>query len=125
MASGLQCLWLCQSLHWPTLDTRELVYKTNNSTFLGVPVARVTVEDCLDKVSNRFALVILAAERARQISGGARKLVKCDNKPGVAALREIAQGQVRFNESVEGTVRQYLGEIRGRDARPERSAGRQ
>ena len=46
-------------------------------------------------------------------------------KPGVAALREIAQGQVRFNESVEGTIRQYLGEIRGRDARPERSAGRQ
>jgi DNA-directed RNA polymerase subunit omega len=88
-------------------------------------VARVTVEDCLDKVSNRFALVILAAERARQLSGGAKALVKCDNKPGVAALREIAQGQVRFNESVEGTIRQYLGEIRGRDARPERSAGKQ
>jgi hypothetical protein len=43
----------------------------------------------------------------------------------VAALREIAQGQVRFNESVDGTIRQYLGEIRGRGARPERSAGRQ
>jgi DNA-directed RNA polymerase subunit omega len=125
MASGLQCLWLHQSLRWPPLDTRELVHKTSNSTIFGVPVARVTVEDCLDKVSNRFSLVILAAERARQLSGGARPLVKCDNKPGVAALREIAEGQVRFNESVEGTIRQYLGETRGRDAHPERSAGRQ
>jgi DNA-directed RNA polymerase subunit omega len=88
-------------------------------------VARVTVEDCLDKVPNRFALVILAAERARQISGGARPLVKCDNKPGVAALREIAEGQVRFNESVESTIRQYLSETRLRGARPDRTAGRQ
>ena len=88
-------------------------------------MARVTVEDCLDKVPNRFALVILAAERARQISGGARTLVRCDNKPGVAALREIAQGQVRFNESVEGTIRQYLGEVRVRGGRPDRAAGKQ
>jgi DNA-directed RNA polymerase subunit omega len=88
-------------------------------------VARVTVEDCLDKVPNRFAQVILAAERARQISGGARTLVRCDNKPGVAALREIAQGQVQFNESVEGTIRQYLSEIRVRGARLERTAGKQ
>ena len=88
-------------------------------------MARVTVEDCLDKVPNRFALVILAAERARQISNGAKALVKCDNKPGVASLREIAQGQVRFNESVEGTIRQYLGEIRVRGARLERGAGKQ
>lgn len=88
-------------------------------------MARVTVEDCLDKVPNRFALVILAAERARQISEGARTLVKCENKPGVAALREIAQGQVRFNESVEGTIRQYLSEIRVRGARPDSTAGKQ
>jgi len=87
-------------------------------------VARVTVEDCLDKVPNRFALVILAAERARQLSGGARPLVKCDNKPGVGALREIAQGQVRFNESVEGTVRQYLSEVRVRGGRAERGANK-
>jgi len=88
-------------------------------------VARVTVEDCLDKVPNRFAPVILAAERARQISGGARTLVRCENKPGVAALREIAEGQVRFNESVEGTIRQYLSETRLRGARSDRLAGRQ
>ena len=83
-------------------------------------MARVTVEDCLEKVPNRFALVILAAERARQIAGGARPLVRCANKPAVTALREIARGMVRFNENVEGTVRQYLSEMRMRGARPDR-----
>jgi DNA-directed RNA polymerase subunit omega len=86
-------------------------------------LARVTVEDCLEKVSNRFALVILAAERARQIANGAHALVKCDNKPAVTALREIAEGMVRFNENVESTVRQYLSELRLRGARPDRSGG--
>jgi DNA-directed RNA polymerase subunit omega len=85
-------------------------------------LARVTVEDCLEKVPNRFALVILAAERARQIASGARALVRCDNKPAVTALREIARGQVRFNENVENTVRQYLSELRLRGARPDKLA---
>ena len=85
-------------------------------------MARVTVEDCLEKVPNRFALVILAAERARQIASGARALVRCDNKPAVTALREIARGQVRFNENVEHTVRQYLSELRLRGARPDKLA---
>jgi DNA-directed RNA polymerase subunit omega len=84
------------------------------------PLARVTVEDCLEKVQNRFALVILGADRARQLAGRAVPLVKCDNKPGVTALREIAQGSVRFNESVEGTIRSYISEMRARGARPER-----
>ncbi len=73
-------------------------------------MARVTVEDCLEKVTNRFALCILGAERARQLANGGRALVRCDNKPAVTALREIARGQVRYNESVEGTVNQYLAE---------------
>ena len=85
-------------------------------------MARVTVEDCLEKVPNRFALVILAAERARQLAAGGRALVRCDNKPAVTALREIAQGMVRFNESVEGTIRGYLAEMRLRGARPEKAA---
>lgn len=84
-------------------------------------MARVTVEDCLEKVHNRFALVILAAERARQLAGGGRPLVRCDNKPAVTSLREIATGAVRFNENVEGTVRSYLSELRARGARPDRS----
>lgn len=83
-------------------------------------MARVTVEDCLEKVNNRFALVILGAERARQLANGGRPLVQCNNKPAVTSLREIAKGQVRFNESVEGTVRQYLDEVKSRGARPTR-----
>ena len=74
-------------------------------------MARVTVEDCLEKVPNRFALVILGAERARQLAAGARPLVRCENKPAVTSLREIARGHVRFNEGVEPTIRQYLAEI--------------
>ena len=73
-------------------------------------MARVTVEDCLEKVTNRFALCILGAERARQLANGGRALVRCDNKAAVTALREIAKGQVRYNESVEGTVNQFLAE---------------
>jgi DNA-directed RNA polymerase subunit omega len=83
-------------------------------------LARVTVEDCLERVNNRFALVILAAERARQLANGGRPLVHCTNKPAVTALREIANGQVRFNESVEGTVKLYLDEIKSRGARGEK-----
>jgi DNA-directed RNA polymerase subunit omega len=80
-------------------------------------LARVTVEDCLEKVPNRFAPVILGAERARQLAGGARPLIRCDNKPAVTSLREIARGHVRFNEAVDQTVRQYLAELRNRGAR--------
>lgn len=71
-------------------------------------MARVTVEDCLKQVNNRFALVILAAERARQLAKGAHALVDCDNKPSVTALREIAAGKVRFKEDVQGTVSTFL-----------------
>jgi DNA-directed RNA polymerase subunit omega len=83
-------------------------------------LARVTVEDCLEKVTNRFALVILAAERARQLANGGRALVKCDNKPAVTALREIAKGQVQFNENVENTVNQYLAEKKALAEPPKR-----
>ena len=55
-------------------------------------MARVTVEDCVDKVDNRFELVLLASHRARQISQGAPLLVERDNdKNPVVALREIAK----------------------------------
>ena len=59
-------------------------------------MARVTVEDCVDKVSNRFDLVLLAAQRARQISGGADLTIDRDrDKNPVVALREIADETVR------------------------------
>ncbi len=57
-------------------------------------MARITVEDCLEKVPNRFELVLLGARRAKQLLKGARPLVDTDNKEVVAALREIADGKV-------------------------------
>jgi DNA-directed RNA polymerase subunit omega len=75
-------------------------------------VARVTVEDCLEKEGNRFALVVLAAERARQLAKGAPALIDCDNKEAVTALREIAAGRVRFIENVTEVVREFIGEQR-------------
>jgi DNA-directed RNA polymerase subunit omega len=79
-----------------------------------VVLARVTVEDCLEKVGNRFALVILGAERARQLSKGGRPLVHCDNKPAVTALREIADAKVKFNEDIRESIDEYLKETRAR-----------
>ncbi|MDX2169797.1 MAG: DNA-directed RNA polymerase subunit omega [Deltaproteobacteria bacterium] len=59
-------------------------------------MARITVEDCLDKVPNRFELVLLGARRAKQLLKGARPLVESDNKEVVTALREIAAGEVEL-----------------------------
>ncbi len=76
-------------------------------------MARVTVEDCLEKVPNRFALTVLASRRARALSEvRGTPLVPCDNKPAVTALREIAAGGVRYNEDVEETMRAYIEEQR-------------
>lgn len=59
-------------------------------------MARVTVEDCIDKVSNRFDLVLVAAQRAREISGGAELTIDRDrDKNPVVALREIAEETVQ------------------------------
>ena len=71
-------------------------------------MARVTVEDCLAQVPNRFALVMLASERARQLYKGAQPLVECDNKAAVTALREIAAGKVRFTEDVQQVLLDFL-----------------
>lgn len=58
-------------------------------------MARITVEDCLDSVTNRFELVMIATKRARQIAMGASPLVEEENdKPTVLALREIAEGKI-------------------------------
>jgi DNA-directed RNA polymerase subunit omega len=71
-------------------------------------VARVTVEDCLENLGNRFALVILAADRARQLAKGAKAQVMCKNKYAVTALREIAANKVHFAEDLSRSVRRYL-----------------
>ena len=58
-------------------------------------MARITVEDCIENVTNRFELVLMATKRARQITLGATPLVDMENdKPTVIALREIAEGKV-------------------------------
>jgi DNA-directed RNA polymerase subunit omega len=58
-------------------------------------MARITVEDCLDNIDNRFELVLTATKRARQIAHGAEPLVDEENdKPTVIALREIAEGLI-------------------------------
>lgn len=58
-------------------------------------MARVTVEDCLENVENRFKLVLLASKRARQLSKGADEFIARDkDKDTVLALREIAEGHV-------------------------------
>ncbi|WP_265587273.1 DNA-directed RNA polymerase subunit omega [Sphingomicrobium arenosum] len=68
-------------------------------------MARVTVEDCVDKVSNRFDLVLLAAERARQISGGADLTIDRDrDKNPVVALREIAETTVKPKHLEESLI---------------------
>jgi len=59
-------------------------------------MARITVEDCLEKVPNRFELVLLASKRAKQLLKSARPLVKAENKEIVTSLREIAANQVRL-----------------------------
>jgi DNA-directed RNA polymerase subunit omega len=59
-------------------------------------MARITVEDCLGRVGNRFELVLLGARRAKQLLKGARPLVESDNKEIVTALREIAADAVRL-----------------------------
>ncbi|CAN1487934.1 RpoZ DNA-directed RNA polymerase, subunit K/omega [Sphingomonadaceae bacterium] len=68
-------------------------------------MARVTVEDCIDKVPNRFDLVLLSAERAREISGGAELTIDRDrDKNPVVALREIAEETVRPDHLKEGLI---------------------
>ena len=75
-------------------------------------MARVTVEDCLEQVGNHFALVILASERARQIYKDSYSVATSDHRPTVQALKEIASGQVRFEESLQRCLEDYIDELR-------------
>ena len=75
-------------------------------------MARVTVEDCLEKVENRFALVLLAAARSRQLMKGNRALVEgYKNNEQVTSLREIAAGRVRFNRPVRNVLELSLADL--------------
>ena len=68
-------------------------------------MARITIEDCLENLPNRFALVHLAIERVKQLRKGAQPMVKCKNREIVLALREIAQDKVKF-ENLEALARE-------------------
>lgn len=74
-------------------------------------MARITVEDCLEKVDNRFQLVMISSKRARQLqTGGKDALVSVDNdKPTVIALREIAEGLV------DASILQVRNNTQGRE----------
>ena len=57
-------------------------------------MARITVEDCLERIDNRFEIIHVAAKRVRQLDKGSKRLVTCKNQNAVTALREIADGKV-------------------------------
>ncbi len=65
-------------------------------------MARVTVEDCLDHVDNRFVLVHVAAQRSKELFKGSQPLIQCKNREVVTSLREIADGLV-VQQTVENT----------------------
>lgn len=75
-------------------------------------MARVTVEDCIAVVPNRFELVVLAAERTRQIFAGAPlKVERRNDKNPVVALREIAEGELNVENLEEATIQSYRTHI--------------
>jgi DNA-directed RNA polymerase subunit omega len=78
-------------------------------------MARVTVEDCLEHEENRFALVILAAKRTRQLMKGAPALVNSKNRPAVTALREIADRKVHWSRPVRDAVEEFIAENQAAD----------
>jgi len=92
-------------------------------------MARVTVEDCVDKIPNRFDLVLSASFRARQLSGGAETLVDRDrDKNPVVALREIAAKELKPEELREEHIKsmQKHAEVdEPEEVRPETDEGRE
>jgi DNA-directed RNA polymerase subunit omega len=73
-------------------------------------VARITVEDCLDKVGNRFALVMLVAKRTKQIMRGSKTMVPAkDNKAIVTSLREVAASKVWYDvDTAQGSAQDQI-----------------
>lgn len=71
-------------------------------------MARVTVEDCLDKIPSRFALVVIAAKRTRMLMNGADTKIRGKNREAVMSLREIAIGDVGVKQNVQELVEQTV-----------------
>jgi len=80
-------------------------------------MARITVEDCSEKIPNMFQLVLVAAKRARQLANGAEPMVDWENdKPTVVALREVAEGYI--TESILSERDQPVEDLLDMDSRP-------
>jgi len=80
-------------------------------------MARITVEDCSEKIPNMFQLVLVASKRARQLANGAEPMVDWENdKPTVVALREIAEGYI--TESILTERDQPMEDLLGLDSKP-------
>ena len=89
----------------PLVSLGYLVYGERSFHNLETSVARVTVEDCIEKIENRFDLVLMAAHRARMISSGAQITVSRDNdKNPVVALREIGDGAISPDDLREDLI---------------------
>src|SRR3981081_793434 len=90
----------------PHRTAPHIFHEFQPSWATGQRMARVTVEDCVVKVPNRFELVLLAAQRAREItSGGPLSLARDDDKNPVVALREIAEETVALDHLQDSLVR--------------------
>ena len=70
-------------------------------------MARVTVEDCLEKIENRFGLVYVTSKRVKELIRGSKSLYPCDNKEVVTALREIAANAVGVAAKEEHKTRKH------------------
>lgn len=77
-------------------------------------MARITVEDCLEKIPNRFQLVLAATYRARMLAQGHTPKIDSKNKPGVTALREIAAGKIGIE-----MLKKYQAELLNLRPRPQ------
>ena len=69
----------------------------------GKSMARITIEDCLKRIPNRFMLVHVATKRVRQLLDGSPALIKSNNEAVVTALREVSAGKVFVRQEPEGT----------------------
>lgn len=107
---GLQLLRQLPSLTALHAEGRRFHSATDFHWIQKAHMARVTVEDCLEKEVNRFALVVLAARRTRQLMKGQDALVRSSNKFAVTSLREIAAGKVHFHRDTDEVVKEWLKE---------------
>jgi DNA-directed RNA polymerase subunit omega len=91
---------------------QRIAFSELHFRYKGHHMARVTVEDCVDKVPNRFELVLLAVHRAREIAKGSQITIEAENdKNPVIALREIAEKTIAPGDMREGLIHSIQGNV--------------